>query len=147
MTTSIDSPARARSADAPAARPGLQGWLDTLRSTLAKPLTPYYLLLGATALLLAIGLMEVLSASSVSSYKQFGTSYHWFFRQLTWVAIGVPVALVASRMPHRLLRWFAWPSIFLSLVLVIGTQSSLATATGSRSGRCRCSPPRSPSSR
>ena len=77
--------------------------------------------------------MEVLSASSVSSYKQFGTSYHWFFRQLTWVAIGVPVALVASRMPHRLLRWFAWPSIFLSLVLVIGTQSSLGvTVNGNR---------------
>ena len=45
MTTSIDSPARARPANTPAARPGLQGWLDTLRSTLAKPLTPYYLLL------------------------------------------------------------------------------------------------------
>ncbi len=133
MTTSIDSQARPRPANAPVARPGLQGWLDTLRSTLAKPLTPYYLLLGATALLLAIGLMEVLSASSVSSYKQFGTSYHWFFRQLTWVAIGVPVALVASRMPHRLLRWFAWPSIFLSLVLVIGTQSSLGvTVNGNR---------------
>ncbi|HMD12250.1 MAG TPA: putative lipid II flippase FtsW, partial [Marmoricola sp.] len=133
VTTSIDSPAPTRPADAPVARPGVQGWLDTLRSTLAKPLTPYYLLLGATALLLAIGLMEVLSASSVSSYKQFGTSYHWFFRQLTWVAIGVPVALVASRMPHRLLRWFAWPSIFLSLVLVIGTQSSLGvTVNGNR---------------
>ena len=133
MTTSTDSPAPTRPANAPVARPGLQGWLDTLRSTLAKPLTPYYLLLGATALLLAIGLMEVLSASSVSSYKQFGTSYHWFFRQLTWVAIGVPVALVATRMPHRLLRWFAWPSIFLSLLLVIGTQSSLGvTVNGNR---------------
>ena len=33
-----------------------------------------YLLLGATSLLLGIGLMEVLSASSVSAYKVYATA-------------------------------------------------------------------------
>ena len=36
---------------------------------LDRPLTSYYLLLGASALLLTIGLIMVLSASSVYSYE------------------------------------------------------------------------------
>jgi cell division protein FtsW len=133
VTTSVHSPTRPRTTADPVVRPGIGGWLDSARVLLARPLTPYYLLLGATALLLSIGLMEVLSASSVSSYKEFGSSYHWFFRQLTWVAIGVPVAFVASRLPHRFLRMLAWPSILLSLGLVVLTQTSLGvTVNGNR---------------
>ena len=56
---------------------GVAGWLDVVRRALDRPLTPYYLLLGATGLLLAIGLVMVLSASSVDSYKHHGNSYYW----------------------------------------------------------------------
>ena len=44
---------------------GVAGWLASTRATMERPLTSYYLLLGATTMLLAIGLMMVLSASSV----------------------------------------------------------------------------------
>jgi cell division protein FtsW len=44
-------------------RPG--GWYATARHALESPLTAYYLLLGASVLLLVIGLIMVLSASSV----------------------------------------------------------------------------------
>ena len=55
---------------------GVAGWLATMRRYRDRPLTPYYLLLGATGLLLAIGLVMVLSASSVDSYKHHnGNSY------------------------------------------------------------------------
>ena len=48
--------------------------------------------------------MEVLSASSVDGYVKHGNSYYWFFRQLTWVLLALPVAFLATRLPHRVLR-------------------------------------------
>lgn len=106
-------------------RSGLRAWLESVRELMDRPLTPYYLLVGATSLLLAIGLMAVLSASSVSAYRDYGSSYYWFGRQVTWVAIGIPCAIVAAQLPHRLLRALAWPAIVFSLVLIGLTRTSL----------------------
>ena len=53
-------------------------------------------------MLLAIGLMMVLSASSVYCFRiHDGNSYYIFLKQLIWVAIGLPCAWVASRMNRR----------------------------------------------
>ncbi len=117
-------------------RPGLEGapverhrsvggWLRSVQHALDRPLTSYYLLLGASTLLLTIGLMMVLSASSVRSYILHDNSYYIFLRQLTWVALALPIAFVVSRLPHKVIRMFAWPAIFaavltLSLTLVPG---------------------------
>ena len=61
---------------------------------LDRPLTSYYLLLGASALLLTIGLVMVLSASSVYSFEHHdGDSYAVVKRQLMWVVLGIPCAL------------------------------------------------------
>ncbi len=100
----------------------MAGWVAATRSALDRPLTSYYLLLGASTLLLTIGLMMVLSASSVEAYEKFGTSYHYFLRQLMWVGIALPAAIVASRVPHRLLRALAWPALFFSTALIGLTQ-------------------------
>ncbi len=94
------------------------GWLAGIRHTLDRPLTSYYLLLGASTLLLTIGLMEVLSASSVDGYVNHGNSYYWFLRQLTWVALALPIAFVATRLPHRILRMLAWPAMIAAVVLL-----------------------------
>jgi cell division protein FtsW len=94
-----------------------------------RPLTSYYLLLGGTAILLAIGLMMVLSASSVYSYENHhGNSYYIFLKQLTWVVIGLPAAWLASRMNRRFLRLLAWPSVLVAVVLLALTQTSLGFA-------------------
>ena len=100
-------------------------WLHSVQHALDRPLTSYYLLLGAATLLLTIGLMMVLSASSVRSYLLYDDSYHIFLRQLTWVGLALPMAFVVSRMPHKLIRVFAWPAILaavlaLALTLVPG---------------------------
>ncbi len=114
------------------------GWLastrQSFRDLLERPLTSYYLLLGASSLLLTIGLMMVLSASSVYSYLQFhGDSYHVFFKQLTWVLLALPTAFVASRLPHRLLRRLSWPGLAVSVVLIALTQTGLGmTVNGNR---------------
>jgi cell division protein FtsW len=101
------------------------GWLSAVRHSLDRPLTSYYLLLGASTLLLIIGLMEVLSASSVDGYVKHGNSYYWFLRQLTWVVLALPVAFVATRLPHRVLRFFAWPALIAAVVMLALTQTSM----------------------
>jgi len=99
-----------------------RSWFGSLRAALDRPLTSYYLLLGASALLLTIGLIMVLSASSVYSYKvNDGDSYAVVRRQLSWVVIGLPLAWIASRLPHRWIRRLAYPGFSISLVLLLLT--------------------------
>ncbi|HEY0776260.1 MAG TPA: FtsW/RodA/SpoVE family cell cycle protein, partial [Nocardioidaceae bacterium] len=104
----------------------MAGWVSSTRQSVAyaldRPLASYYLLLGASTLLLTIGLMMVLSASSVSGYKIYGNSYHYFFKQLMWVGLALPIAFVASRLPHRFIRRLAWPALIGSTVLLALTQ-------------------------
>lgn len=100
-------------------RSAIGGWYAAARAALDRPLTSYYLLLGASALLLTIGLIMVLSASSVYSYeKNDGNSYAIVTRQLIWVVIAIPCAFLASRMPLGLVRRFAWPALLLSVLLL-----------------------------
>ena len=112
----------------PAPRRSVGSWYAAARHALDRPLTAYYLLLGASALLLTIGLIMVLSASSVYSYEQHdGDSYAIVKRQLLWVAIGVPCAWIASRLPFGLVRQVSWVGILLAVVLLGLTQTPLGT--------------------
>jgi cell division protein FtsW len=63
----------------------------------------YWLLLAVVGTLLTIGVVMVLSASSVFAYARTGDSYSYFKRQLLWVVAGLAVMLVASRVDYR--RW------------------------------------------
>src|SRR6188472_4255521 len=77
-------------------------------------------------MLLAIGMVMVLSASSVDSFKHHdGNSYYWATKQLMWVLIALPCALIATRMPLKLLRVLSWPMVAVSIVLLALTQTSL----------------------
>ncbi len=83
---------------------------------LARPLTSYYLLVGSALLLLGLGLVMVLSASSVDSYSTSGSSLRVFQRQLLWVLIGLPMFWVGSRLPVRAFRLLAYPLLLGSVV-------------------------------
>jgi cell division protein FtsW len=120
VTTATEQPRR------PGGTPGRAGAApSTWAQALDRPLTSYYLLLGASTLLLTIGLIMVLSASSVHSYTTYGSSYYLFLRQLTWVLLALPIAYVASRLPHRLLRLLAWPALAVAVLLLALTQTGL----------------------
>ncbi len=133
MTTTAQGPSRAPrgAASEPLAPvPSLRHLVATrvaaLRESLDRPLTSYYLLLGSVGLLLTLGLIMVLSSSSVWSYRVFdGNSYAVFVKQLTWVLLAVPFVLVAVRVPHRVLRRLAWPALAVSLVLLALTQTAM----------------------
>lgn len=117
------------------------GWAATVRRTMERPLTTYYLLLGASTILLAIGLMMVLSASSVYSYRVHNhNSYYVFLKQLTWVLIGLPAAWLASRVNRRFLRLMAWPAVLVAVVLLVLTQTSLGFAVNGNRNWLRLGP-------
>lgn len=96
-------------------------WSASVRSALDRPLTSYQLVLGVSGLLLALGLIMVLSASSVLSYKAYGSSYFIFTKQAVWVCCGLPLAWLVARLPMRMVRWTAYPALLLSLVLITMT--------------------------
>ena len=82
-----------------------------------SPVTTYFLLLSATAMLVVIGLVMVLSASSVTSYKDTNSSYTVFLSQLQSAVIGVICAFVATRV--RLITWkrISVPMLALAIFL------------------------------
>ena len=116
MATATKPPPRA-ARDSSARRPSSRWW-ESLRQILDRPLMSYQLVIGVSVLLLGFGLIMVLSASSVLSYDQYGSSYYIFGKQAIWAAIGIPLAWLASRMPIRAMRWFAYPALIGSIVLI-----------------------------
>ncbi len=99
---------------------------SALLERLESPVATYYLLLGACALLVSIGLVMVLSASSVESYRQSGSSYTTFLGQLQFAVLGAVAAAVVSRVP---LRWWRFASPWL-LLLAIGLQGLVFSPLG-----------------
>ncbi|MEU4543549.1 putative lipid II flippase FtsW [Nonomuraea dietziae] len=87
-----------------------------LRELLDRPLTTYYLIIGCSALLLTLGLMMVLSASSIEALQKTGDPFYWFAKQSMSAALGVPVMWVCSRLPHRFFRWAGYPLMALSII-------------------------------
>ena len=58
---------------------------------------PRYLMLGSTLFLTIFGLLMIYSASSISAYVKFDTSFHFLIPQAISVVIGVALAVVAAR--------------------------------------------------
>jgi cell division protein FtsW len=104
------------------------GWLAEIRRSLDRPLTSYHLVLGVSGLLLALGLVMVLSASSVYALSVYGDSYALAMRQFLWVAAGLPMAFVASRLPQRVLRALVYPALIVSIVLLALTLTPLGVS-------------------
>lgn len=102
-------------------RDGVSG-IAALKQALERPLTPYYLLLACTGLLLTVGLMMVLSSSSVEAYADTGDSYATVKRQLVWVVLGVPTAFLVSRMPLATIRRLSTIGLVGSMLLLALTQ-------------------------
>jgi len=93
--------------------------LDTVRTLLERPLASYQLVLGVTGLLLGLGLIMVLSASSVFALRVYGNSFEIFMRQAIFAVLGLTAMVVAMRIPLERVRQLARPALF-SVVLLIG---------------------------
>ena len=99
---------------------------------LDRPLTSFYLVLGITTLLLALGLIMVLSTSSAYGLMEGVSPWSGLQHQLFGVIIGLPCMWLAARSAPRRFRAAAYPLMFISLlglvlVLVVGqTQGGAA---------------------
>jgi hypothetical protein len=89
------------------------------RSVLAKPASNYYLLLISASALTALGMMMVVSASAVSSFESKGSVFSIALRQIIFLAIALPGAYVASRLPMERWRSLAKIALFIALFLLI----------------------------
>jgi cell division protein FtsW len=90
--------------------------LAGVRGLLDRPLASYYLVVGIAALLLALGLVMVLSASSVQMLSQGDSPFLEFQKQLFGVALGLPIMWGASRLPPTAFRVVAYPLMGVSIV-------------------------------
>ncbi len=83
------------------------------------PLADYGFLLGVAGMLVIIGLVMVLSASTVFSYRNLGSSYTLAQRQLMFAALGLVLMFAASRMPISFFRRAANPALLGAAVLLV----------------------------
>ena len=79
-------------------------------------------------LLLSLGLVMVLSASSPTSFQESGKSYNYFVRQLVFAIIGLVAMYFVSKIDYRIYQRFykqAWwlSAILLLAVLLVGDEA------------------------
>lgn len=104
--------------DETARRTGGQIAISVAQKVFGAETGTFFLLLGTTLFLLVFGLVMVLSASSVEDGS--GKSHDFFSsfnRQLLYALIGLPLLLVASRMPIGFWKKWAWPAVIVTSIL------------------------------
>lgn len=107
-------------------RPGEERpWLGQWNSTV----TSYYLLVGATALLLVVGLVMVFSSSAVTEIAAGNSPFKAFLGQAQYALMGLPILLVCSRLPVTWYKRLAWPGLVVSIAL-LGAVVAFGEASG-----------------
>lgn len=95
-----------------------------LTAWLSRPLASFHLTLAVMCLLIVLGLVMVLSASSALAVKQGSGAYSDFIKQILFVGVGLVLFYVGLRLPLQLIRRasgiFVGVCLFL-LVLVLFT--------------------------
>jgi len=119
--------ARERTGRLWAARSALTAWLG-------RPLASFHLILAICALLIVIGLVMVLSASSVISLNQGSSAYSVFGKQLIFVLVGLILFWIGLRVPLRRIRALSPIGLWVSVLMLILVLTPLgATLNGTRS--------------
>ncbi|APA97406.1 putative lipid II flippase FtsW [Nocardia seriolae] len=92
------------------------GWFG---AWLARPLASFHLVVAIAVLLTVLGLVMVLSASSVEAYAGGGSVYSLFIQQAMFAVLGGVLFYIALRVPMRVMRQLSFPMFALSLVLLV----------------------------
>jgi cell division protein FtsW len=97
-----------------------------VRRIFAAETPNYFLLLGTTLFLVIFGLVMVLSSSSIESHLENDSFFTSFLKQGLYALVGIPLMLLASRMPSAFWKRMARPAI----VIAIGLQLLVFTPLG-----------------
>jgi cell division protein FtsW len=89
---------------------------------LSKPTASYLMILGSTGALAGLGLVMVLSSSSVTALSESGNTYAIFLKQSLFLFVGIAISIVTMRM--KLSHWeslarYALPIGAVALILPI----------------------------
>ncbi|MFA5163115.1 MAG: putative lipid II flippase FtsW [Patescibacteria group bacterium] len=90
-------------------------------------------LMVAVFILLIFGLVMLSSVSSVASYAKYGNAYHFLFKQVIAVLIGLGLFFIFSRLDYHIWRKYAVMALLASLFLLLlvfipGIRSESGTA-------------------
>ncbi len=83
---------------------------------LARASAPYFIILTSVTALSGLGLIMVLSSSSVTSFEQTGSTYAIFLKQLLFLSLALSFTSIASRMKIDIWEKLARVAIPLSFV-------------------------------
>jgi cell division protein FtsW len=89
-----------------------------VREAWDRPLTAYYVILGAGLLITVLGLVMVYSASQILALQYGLPSTFYFRKQLLAVSIGAVLLWSAARMPVKLHRALAYPLLLGAVFLM-----------------------------
>ena len=78
-----------------------------------------YILFIDILLLLALGIVMVLSASAPSSLAENGNSYFYFSRQGMFALIGIAIMLFVSKIDYRFYKKYYWIAYIVSLAVLL----------------------------
>ncbi|WP_330176262.1 putative lipid II flippase FtsW [Streptomyces sp. NBC_01498] len=95
---------------------------ERARRTWDRPLTAYYLILGASLLLTVLGLVMVYSASMIKALELSLPGSYFFRKQFLAATIGAGLMLLASRMPAKLHRALSYPLLVGAVFLMVLVQ-------------------------
>ncbi|MEU3268805.1 putative lipid II flippase FtsW [Streptomyces bacillaris] len=101
---------------------GVRGLYEQARRAWDRPLTAYYVILGASLLITVLGLVMVYSASMIKALTIDKSSTYFFGKQFVAAVIGGALMLVASRMPVKLHRALAYPMLMVTVFLMVLVQ-------------------------
>ena len=85
----------------------------------ATPASAYYLILGSVIALSSLGLVMVLSASSVKSLRESGNSFTFVLRQALFLILAAGLAWVAMKLRYELWKPIAQVSLIVSCALLV----------------------------
>jgi cell division protein FtsW len=98
-------------------------WASRRRHPTARPVAPprrsktFVGLLALITTLNLIGMVMVLSASSVSALDTYGSTWYVAMRQGMWMLIGLAMCIVVMRVDYH--RWRRWGPPLLGVTIVL----------------------------
>ena len=96
---------------------------------------PAALIAMISCLLVVVGLVMILSASSVTSFANYGSSFLFFKRQLVWAVAGMALFVLFCRLDYRRLKglgYVLYPIAFLLLVVTLIPGVGVTVGGGTR---------------
>ncbi|MFH8475191.1 putative lipid II flippase FtsW [Streptomyces sp. NPDC018000] len=101
---------------------GVRRMYEQARRTWDRPLTAYYVILGASLLITVLGLVMVYSASMIKALELDKPSTYFFRKQFLAAVIGAGLMALAARMPVKLHRASAYPLLMGTVFLMVLVQ-------------------------